>query len=468
MGKKGFFAKMTSLLLSFAMVLSLGGFICPGGLSAGGGSGGPGLAGLLSTTAYAVTGSEVAADGTYSGSSSEGTVYVAVSGGKITSVTASVKSSYQTKITSAFSSVIGKDATYANIDAVSMPTTKYLPKIKSGALSAISKAPAADNSGGGSGGDEPVEPEDPEVSEIGQGVGTKTGTKYTGRAYVNGDTTDEWVEFDVYVSGGKITGIFIAAQYGHWLDLLTSLQDSFLGVSATTTAVDAVSCATELGFRTTIQNAISNAVGNIESGDISQDSYTSCAAGTVSWQMIRDNPGTYYWIDSDGEYCALTATTYGGKYYVTLYRKSKSNGTELRYLRQDESDDSGSAHEWSGASARYTGGRLYMKGSSSASSYTVTFNYNGHGTTTTRTVTAGGKVTAPSTPTATGYTFVGWYTASGQEYDFNSAVNSSFTLYAKWNVDDSGSGGGSGRARMPQQILSTRFPAAHPGIPMPR
>ncbi|MBE5999800.1 MAG: FMN-binding protein [Sarcina sp.] len=441
MGKKRLFARVTSLLLSFCMVLSLGGFICPGGSYAESEKNGRGLADLLSTTVYAVTGSTVAADGTYSGSSSEGTVYVAVSGGKITSVTASVKSTYQSKITSAFSSVIGKAATYDNIDAVSMPTTKYLPSIKKGALSAISKAAAADGSGSGSGTEEPEEPQ--EESEIGQGVGTKTGTRYTGRAYVNGDTTDEWIELDVYVSAGKITGLFIAAQNGHWLDLLTSLKDSFLNVNAAAADVDAVSCATSLGFRETIQNAISNAVKNIDSGSSSQGSYTACASGTVSWQMIRDNPGTYYWIDDDGEYCLLTAVKSSSNYYVTLYRSSKSNGTELRYLRQDKSDDSASKHEWSSASAKYTGGKLYMLGGSTgASSYTVTFNYNGHGTTTTQTVTAGGKAARPADPTATGYKFVSWNTSSGAVYDFNSAVNSSFTLYARWDIDDSGSGSG--------------------------
>ena len=44
---------------------------------------------------FAVTGSQVAADGTYSGYSSEGTVTVTVSNGKIAGVSANVKSKYQ-------------------------------------------------------------------------------------------------------------------------------------------------------------------------------------------------------------------------------------------------------------------------------------------------------------------------------------------------------------------------------------
>ena len=30
------------------------------------------------------------------------------------------------------------------------------------------------------------------------------------------------------------------------------------------------------------------------------DSYTAVGTGTVSWQMIHDNAGTYYWKDKNG------------------------------------------------------------------------------------------------------------------------------------------------------------------------
>lgn len=79
------------------------------------------------------------------------------------------------------------------------------------------------------------------------------------------------------------------------------------------------------------------------------------------------------------------------------------------------------------------------------SSYTVTFDANGHGTApSAATVSAGGTVTKPTDPTADGYTFGGWYTESGctNEYNFSSAVNSSFTLYAKWTQNGGGGGGG--------------------------
>ncbi len=67
--------------------------------------------------------------------------------------------------------------------------------------------------------------------------------------------------------------------------------------------------------------------------------------------------------------------------------------------------------------------------------YTVTFNSNGHGTApSAQTVESGSKATEPAALTADGYTFGGWYTEEGceNEYDFNTAVTSNITLYAKW------------------------------------
>ncbi|MCQ2549263.1 MAG: InlB B-repeat-containing protein [Lachnospiraceae bacterium] len=67
--------------------------------------------------------------------------------------------------------------------------------------------------------------------------------------------------------------------------------------------------------------------------------------------------------------------------------------------------------------------------------HTVSFNMNGHGTQVPyQTVADGNKATEPVAPTASGYTFGGWYTdtALTAAYDFNSAVTADLTLYAKW------------------------------------
>ena len=72
-----------------------------------------------------------------------------------------------------------------------------------------------------------------------------------------------------------------------------------------------------------------------------------------------------------------------------------------------------------------------------AEKYTVTFNANGYGTApAAQTVTSGSKATKPTDPTASGYTFGGWYTDSActKAYSFDTAVTANITLYAKWTA----------------------------------
>lgn len=69
--------------------------------------------------------------------------------------------------------------------------------------------------------------------------------------------------------------------------------------------------------------------------------------------------------------------------------------------------------------------------------YTVTFNANGHGTApaSITNVTSGSKITAPTPPTAQGWTFGGWYqeAACTTPWVFETnTVTDNVTLYAKW------------------------------------
>lgn len=93
-------------------------------------------------------------------------------------------------------------------------------------------------------------------------------------------------------------------------------------------------------------------------------------------------------------------------------------------------------HHISGWTTRDTmNGKMY-DGSSWASIFTVNFNMNGHGTAPNgQYAINGGKVTKPSDPTATGYTFGGWYKETGctNAWNFSTdTVTSNKTLYAKW------------------------------------
>lgn len=66
---------------------------------------------------------------------------------------------------------------------------------------------------------------------------------------------------------------------------------------------------------------------------------------------------------------------------------------------------------------------------------TVRFETNGGGTIDKQKIQKGTTATEPDAPTKAGYTFYGWYTDaefSGEEFDFDTTVSESMTLYAKW------------------------------------
>ncbi len=70
--------------------------------------------------------------------------------------------------------------------------------------------------------------------------------------------------------------------------------------------------------------------------------------------------------------------------------------------------------------------------------HTVTFNANGHGTApTAQTIDDGNAATEPTAPTASGWTFGGWYTeaACANKFDFSTAITGDITLYAKWTEE---------------------------------
>lgn len=239
------------------------------GSSSGGSSGGSGSSSGTSTSG------SVAADGTYTANGTVSfskdnysfTLTLTVSGGKIASMSQTIttstkesksKSEYQPKAMSALSSrLVGQAATTDSVDAVSSGTPKYsFAALKAAAREAIASATGSSSGGSGSGSEGGYTPVT--ESEVGKGVGSKTGTKYTG----TGTIADEYVTLDVYVSGGKIVGLFINAEVGDWLSLLTDESTKYIGKSADAATVNAVSSATTLGFRNTIRDAIANALSS--------------------------------------------------------------------------------------------------------------------------------------------------------------------------------------------------------------
>lgn len=77
----------------------------------------------------------------------------------------------------------------------------------------------------------------------------------------------------------------------------------------------------------------------------------------------------------------------------------------------------------------------------SSKTYSVTFNpnYSGSGQIQTVSVQEGQRVTIPTPPTRSGYTFNGWYTSSigGHQFDFDTAINANTSLYARWSAIES-------------------------------
>ncbi len=73
-------------------------------------------------------------------------------------------------------------------------------------------------------------------------------------------------------------------------------------------------------------------------------------------------------------------------------------------------------------------------GSNNATNYTITFNSNGGSTVPSITRQSGTLVYAPMNPTATGYTFEGWYTTSSltTKVSWPVTLNSNRTYYAGW------------------------------------
>lgn len=73
-------------------------------------------------------------------------------------------------------------------------------------------------------------------------------------------------------------------------------------------------------------------------------------------------------------------------------------------------------------------------GGGSVSTVTVTFDTDGGSAVKPQNITAGGKATQPTDCTKVWYSLEGWYTdkARTEKFDFNTKVNKSMTLYAKW------------------------------------
>ena len=111
-----------------------------------------------------------------------------------------------------------------------------------------------------------------------------------------------------------------------------------------------------------------------------------------------------------------------------------ANPTETGWVFEGWYTDQTYAKQFDFNSAINSNTTIYAKWSEVKATYSVTF-YTKYGTTPQgQLVVSGEKAVKPADPVQTGWIFGGWFTdeACTAQYDFNTAVTSSMTLYAKW------------------------------------
>lgn len=154
------------------------------------------------------------------------------------------------------------------------------------------------------------------------------------------------------------------------------------------------------------------------------------------------------------ETCTVTFDANGGKGSMADQSVNKGKDTKLNPNQftydgktfkswNTKADGSGTTYADEGMIKTEKNVELYAQwgGAEPTGTCKVTFDDNGHGTAPEpQTVNKGEKVKKPENPTAEGYDFGGWFTDDKctKEYDFDSDVNESFTLYAKWTPKTAG------------------------------
>ncbi len=163
-----------------------------------------------------------------------------------------------------------------------------------------------------------------------------------------------------------------------------------------------------------------------------EGTYYSDYEGFVSIKLdtpISLEKGEKYAIWFSGS--APRAKVYGGS---TVTEKVVINSNESFY-KYSYSDSWSALAATSGTGSQdnfCVKGYATVQGNTSS----VTFNSNGGTTIPSQTVTDGGKISAISTPTKSGFTFGGWYYDKSFSTAFNAsdAITHDVTLYAKWTA----------------------------------
>ena len=187
-------------------------------------------------------------------------------------------------------------------------------------------------------------------------------------------------------------------------------------------------------YMTTTLDGSSRFTTSTSSDDAGVFSFES--AGTNQWYVSCDLSGTKTYFKPDTSNGKTIKSESSTGMAMTAEAGTNGNirlGTGSNYLQRNGTAGTNIV-------GRYNGGqRDIFKLISVASGFTVQFNVQGHGTApANQTVSSGGKVTEPTAPTATGYTFGGWYKEAGctNAWNFSTdTVSEATTLYAKWTIN---------------------------------
>lgn len=169
---------------------------------------------------------------------------------------------------------------------------------------------------------------------------------------------------------------------------------------------------------------------------------------TNLWNADNARFAAYYFDDSNNAWVDMTRTSDCEEVYVAqipanypniifcrMKPTPRENNWDNRWNQTGNlSVEDGKIYTITGGSENaYTGTwDTYVQ------SYSVSFNMNGHGNAVSdQCVQSGATIARHTAPTATGYTFAGWYVDADctQEWDFSTPVTAATTLYAKWTED---------------------------------
>lgn len=282
-------------------------------------------------------------------------------------------------------------------------------------------------------------PADPACTSVSLSQSPSSGTIYTGETLVT------------YTA--SVTGAQSGVTYNFKVDG-TSVQNTSSNTYTTTFASAGTKSVTvtveKSGYGSVISSVVSTTVINRPSVYFKYDqtggTTTKGLSGTA---MTYDSTLGLYKLSVN-----LNKGSSGNWYYIVIYDSgdganlSYNNGTLTETLRTATgytvySGDNNVDHPLH-IVASVTGTYNFYYNESSNKLFvecphTVTFDANGHGTApSSQVVNYGGKATTPTAPTASGWTFGGWYKESGctNAWDFSTeTVTTDKTLYAKWTQD---------------------------------